>query len=102
MLKVAVVGVGGVSWAHLQAWKSMPDVELVALCDVRPEQMEGHPNQRHYTDYSEMLDKEELDILDICLPSYLHADAAVAALERGIHVLCEKPISLNKADVRRV
>ena len=102
MLKVALVGVGGVSWAHLQAWESMSDVELVALCDVRPQQMEGHPNQRHYTDLTEMLDKEELDILDICLPSYLHADAAVMALERGIHVLCEKPISLNKADVRRV
>ena len=98
MLKVAVVGVGGVSWAHLQAWESMADVDLVALCDIRPERLEGHPNQRLYTDMTEMLDKEELDILDICLPSYLHADAAVAALERGIHVLCEKPISLKRED----
>ena len=55
-----------------------------------------------YTDFGEMLDAEQIDILDICLPTYLHADFAVQALERGIHVICEKPISLNGEDVERV
>ena len=49
-----------------------------------------------------MLKSEQLDILDICLPTYLHADYAVRALEQGIHVLCEKPISLKKEDVDRI
>lgn len=61
-----------------------------------------YPGKRHYTDFEEMLKSEQLDILDICLPTYLHADYAVRALERGIHVLCEKPISLKEEDVDRI
>ena len=76
--------------------------ELVALCDVRPEMMEQYPGIRQYTDYEEMLSHERLDIVDICLPTYLHADYAVKTMERGIHVICEKPISLKKEDVARV
>ena len=102
MLKVGLVGVGGISGAHIPAWQSMEDVELVALCDVRPEQMMRYPELRQYTDMDDMLAKEQLDILDICLPTYLHADAAVKAMERGIHVLSEKPVSLKTEDVHRL
>ena len=102
MLKVGLVGVGGISGAHIPAWQSMEDVELVALCDVRPEQMTCYPELRQYTDMDDMLAKEQLDILDICLPTYLHADAAVKAMERGIHVLSEKPVSLKTEDVHRL
>lgn len=102
MLKVGLVGVGGISGAHIPAWEEMKDAELVALCDIRPEQMAKYPDKHCYTSLDEMLEKEELDILDICLPTYLHADAAVKAMEIGIHVLCEKPISLKKEDVKRV
>ncbi|MBQ5970333.1 MAG: Gfo/Idh/MocA family oxidoreductase [Clostridia bacterium] len=101
MLKVALVGVGGISGAHIPAWNNMEDAELVALCDIRPKQMERYPEQRHYTDFDEMLAKEQIDILDICLPTYLHVDFAVKAMQRGINVLCEKPISLKKDDVAR-
>ena len=102
MLKVGLVGVGGISGAHIPAWQSMEDVEFVALCDVRPEQMTRYPELRQYTDMDDMLAKEQLDILDICLPTYLHADAAVKAMERGIHVLSEKPVSLTAEDVHRL
>ena len=102
MLKVGLVGVGGISGAQIPAWQSMEDVELVALCDVRPEQMTRYPELRQYTDMDDMLAKEQLDILDICLPTYLHADAAVKAMERGIHVLSEKPVSLKTEDVHRL
>ena len=102
MLKVALVGVGGISGAHIPAWEAMADAELVALCDIRPEQMEKYPDKHHYTDFGEMLDNEQIDILDICLPTYLHADFAVQAMQRGIHVLCEKPVSLKREDVARV
>ena len=101
MLKVGLVGTGGISRAHIPAWIAMEETELVALCDIRPEQMEEFPNQRHYTDFEEMLRKEELDILDICLPTYLHVDFAVKALEKGIHVICEKPIAFREEDVKR-
>ena len=102
MLKIALVGVGGISGAHIPAWDAMEDTELVAICDIRPERMEPYPDKRQYTDFEEMLAKEEIDILDICLPTYLHADFAIKAMEKGIHVICEKPISLKEEDVERV
>ncbi|MBO7179073.1 MAG: Gfo/Idh/MocA family oxidoreductase [Clostridia bacterium] len=102
MLKVAVVGVGGISGAHIPAWEEIKEVELVALCDIRQERLDQYPNKRHYNDFKEMLEKEEIDILDICLPTYLHTDYAVEAMEKGINVICEKPISLKEEDVERV
>lgn len=102
MLKIGLVGVGGISGAHIPAWEAMEGAELVAICDIRTERMEKYPEKRHYTDFEEMLNNEELDILDICLPTYLHADFAVKAMEKGINVICEKPISLKEEDVERV
>lgn len=104
MLKVGLVGVGGISGAHIPAWENRADAELVALCDIRTERMERFENtdKRLYTDLDEMLANEELDILDICLPTYLHAEVAIKAMDRGINVVTEKPISLKKDDVERV
>lgn len=102
MLKVGLVGVGGISGAHIPAWEEMKNAELVALCDIRPERMEKYSGKRCYTDFDEMLANEELDILDICLPTYLHADFACKAMEKGINVVTEKPISLKEEDVERV
>ena len=102
MLKVGLVGVGGISGAHIPAWEEMADAELVALCDIRPERMEKFTDKRCYTDFDEMLANEEFDIIDICLPTYLHADFAVKAMEKGINVITEKPISLKEEDIDRV
>ncbi len=102
MLKVALVGVGNISGAHIPVWEKAENAELVALCDIRPMQMEKYSDKRCYTDFDEMLEKEDIDILDICLPTYLHADYSVKAMERGINVICEKPISLNPSDIKRI
>ena len=102
MLKVGVVGVGGISGAHIPVWEAMENAELTAICDIRTERMEKYENKRKYTDFDEMLNSEEFDIIDICLPTYLHADFAVKAMERGINVICEKPISLKEEDIDRV
>lgn len=101
MLKVGLVGVGGISAVHIPVWDIMEGAELVAICDIRPEMMEKHPGKRHYTSVDEMLEKEDLDILDVCLPTYLHVDTAIKAMEKGIHVISEKPISLKEEDVER-
>ncbi len=102
MLKIALAGVGGISGEHIPVWDKMEDAELSAICDIRPERMERYPEKRRYTDFNEMLAKEDIDILDICLPTYLHTDYAVKAMEKGINVICEKPVSLNESDVQRV
>lgn len=98
MLKVAVVGVGGISATHIPAWERMEDVEVVALCDINPEQMTQYPEKRCYTDMDEMLRKENLDIVDVCAPTYVHVELSRKALEKGIHVVCEKPLALDPAD----
>ena len=102
MLKVGLVGVGGISGAHIPAWLNLEHVELVAICDIRPKQMEKYQNIKKYTDFDEMLENEQLDILDICLPTYLHADFSVKAMKKGINVICEKPISLKREDVKLI
>lgn len=101
MLKIGLVGVGGISASHISAWNAMPDAELAAICDIRRERLDLYPEQRRYLDFDEMLRSEKLDILDICLPTYLHVDYAVKAMERGIHVICEKPISLKAEEIER-
>ena len=56
MLKVGLVGVGGISGAHIPAWEAMEDAELVALCDIRPERMENYASKRCYLEFDEMLE----------------------------------------------
>lgn len=102
MLRVAEIGMGGISGAHAPVWQRMDDVELVAICDVRPEQMNGYEGVNKYTDFEEMLANEKIDILDITLPTFLHVEYSIKAMERGINVICEKPISLNPDEVKLV
>lgn len=102
MLKVAVIGAGNISGAHIPAWESMDHVELVAVCDLLQEKLDKYPHIRGYQDFDELLDKEKPDIVDICLPTDLHAEYAIRAMERGIHAICEKPISLKQEMVARV
>ncbi len=103
-MKIAVLGAGGISGAHVPAWQRIEEAELVAVCDVMPDRLEKYKDTgaRLYESCDEMLEKEQIDILDICLPTFLHVEFAIKAMERGINVICEKPISLNKEDVDRV
>lgn len=98
MLKVGLVGAGGISKSHIQAWETLDFAKLVAVCDMRPENLAPFEDKHCYTDLDEMLEREELDILDICVPTFAHVACAKKAMERGIHVLCEKPLSLNPED----
>ena len=102
MLKVGIVGLGGISKVHLAGWKNIEGAEITAVCDIREERFEGHSDKRCYTSYDEMLEKEEFDIVDVCVPTYLHIEFSLKAINKGINVICEKPISLNPADVNKV
>ena len=100
-LKVGIVGIGGISGVHVPAWLEMEDVKVLGICDIRPEQMDKYPGVPHFTDYEKMLSSADFDIIDICLPTPLHVDYAVKAMNRGINVITEKPISLREEDVDR-
>lgn len=101
MLRVGLLGAGGISSSHVPAWEEREDTDLVAVCDLRPENLEKYPGKKHYTSLDEMLDDETLDILDICVPTPFHVDSAVKAMDRGIHVICEKPCALDPKDIER-
>ena len=100
-MKIALIGVGGMGSVHLGVYKSMKDIELVALCDVRMDMLQKKAeglSARLYSDYEEMLAIEKPDMVDICTPTYLHAEQAIKAMESGAHVLSEKPMALNSEE----
>ncbi|MCS7104078.1 MAG: Gfo/Idh/MocA family oxidoreductase [Thermofilaceae archaeon] len=98
-LGVAVIGCGFISGVHLRAWKKIPDVKLLAVVDV----IEGKAKKaaqdfdvpHRFTDYHKVLDMKDVEIVDICTPTYTHAEIAIAAAKNGKHVLVEKPIALK-------
>ncbi|MCL4544803.1 MAG: Gfo/Idh/MocA family oxidoreductase [Chloroflexi bacterium] len=99
-VKVGVIGVG-VGRGHIREYMDCPDAELVAICDADAVRMAevvdrmGLKGVTTYADYHEMLKHKGLEAVSIALPNFLHAPIAIAALESGKHVLCEKPLALN-------
>jgi UDP-N-acetylglucosamine 3-dehydrogenase len=99
-LRVAVIGAGNMGRHHVRLYHAMAGVELVAIVDLAPSDqvlaMAG--GARVYTDYASMFAKEPVDAVSIVLPTALHLEVAVAALEAGAHVLVEKPIAASVAE----
>lgn len=100
--RVGIVGCGGISRTHMHAYRSVFPVDVVAAADIQEEKIEKFSEEYRvkavYTDYREMLDKEELDIISVCTLADSHCEITVAAAERGIHVFCEKPMALDLAE----
>ena len=101
-LRAAVVGVGNIGQsAHIPAYLNSTEAELVALCDIDEQRLAqvgerfGIAPEHRYTDYREMYANENLDVVSICTPTYLHYEQTIAALENKIHVCCEKPMAMN-------
>lgn len=97
MIRVALAGTGGISSVHLASYRLMNDVELVAVADIDTDkaQRKVWPGIKIFGDVDEMLKNEKIDLLDICLPTFLHAQYSIKAMDRGINVLCEKPAAIN-------
>lgn len=114
-LRVAVLGLGMMGNTHLDVYSRRPDVEVIAMADANPDRLSGKvraggniegqasgdhlfPEARRYAEAAELIDAEEADIIDICLPTPLHQRYALQALERGRHVLVEKPLCRSAAE----
>ena len=121
MLKVGLVGVGFMGRGHLDNYLRLEaegfPVKLTAICDIDPNKFKNifvkgnidvgtgtydFSKYNLYTDLDEMLERENLDYVDIALPTYLHAEASVKALNKGLHVLCEKPMALTSAECQEM
>ena len=107
MLKVGIIGCGGIAnQKHLPALAGIEEVEVVAFCDIVEERAilskntYGTSDGRVYSDYKEMLKKEDLDIVHVCTPNSSHAEISIAAMEADNHVMCEKPMAKTAEEAR--
>lgn len=98
MIRTAIVGMGFIGMAHLEALRRIPHIEIAALCDARTDLQKLCVNYgipRAFSDYRQMMDEMELEAVHICTPNHTHYEIAKYALEHGIHVLCEKPFTMT-------
>lgn len=96
MIRAAVIGVGSMGKNHARVYNELDNVDLVAVSDVNGElasKVARRYRSRHYADYREMLAEEELDLVSIAVPTVLHLPVALDVIERGVHLLLEKPIA---------
>ena len=104
-VRVGLVGIGGMGGCHFGNYAEIKGAELVAVCDVRYEMAKekvGDKNINVYDSLEKMIASEKLDMIDICTPSYMHKDMAIELLNKGYHVLCEKPMTINSEDAKEV
>jgi predicted dehydrogenase len=105
MIKVAIIGTGAISGAHIEAYLQFPQrCKIVALCDLNPDKAEAKRAQygldaRVVSDYRELF-QDGIDLVSLCLPPYVHAPATIDFLKAGSHVIVEKPMasSLKECD----
>ena len=107
-LKIGIIGCGGIAnGKHMPALKTVPEVEMVAFCDIVKERAEkaaaefGAEGAQVFTDYRELL-ALDLDVVHVLTPNRQHSQITVDALEAGKHVMCEKPMAINTAEAQRM
>jgi predicted dehydrogenase len=97
-IKAAIVGTGFIGPAHLEALRRIPNVEVVALVEVNQELADEKAKQlgipRAYI-FADMLKQDDIDVVHICTPNFLHYSQAKAVLEAEKHVVCEKPLAIS-------
>jgi predicted dehydrogenase len=105
MIRTAMVGLGKMGLSHLAILRAHPQLDLVAGCDSTAyltDVLTTYSGLKCYDDFDRMLDQEPLDALVVATPSKLHAAMVEKALNKGLHVFCEKPFVLDPADGERL
>jgi predicted dehydrogenase len=102
IMRVGVIGCGGIAPAHIKVYKHLNNVELVSLCDLNQERAKQLASQfrvnKVYTNYFEMFEKENLDFVDICTPVSTHARIVCDAAKYLPAILVEKPMAMNVSE----
>lgn len=106
-LKAAVIGCGAIAHhCHIPGYLAAKNVEIVAVVDPNKKNRDSAKEKfkipKGYTDADAMLRAEKPDMVSVCSPNRFHADQAIAALQNGCHVLCEKPMCVDAKDVKRI
>lgn len=104
-LRFAILGTGRIAGDYLRALEDVPQLDLIAVVDARPElarsvgERSGVP---HFTSCAELFDAHDVEAVLVAVPPDLHEEVTVLALENGAHVLCEKPFALDLASAQRM
>jgi predicted dehydrogenase len=101
-VRVGVIGVGWAGRQHLAAYDALPGAQVVGLAGleepVRTALAVQYGVERHVARWEDLLEFDELDAVSVAVPTFLHAPIAIAALQRGLHVLSEKPMARNASE----
>ena len=102
--RAGVVGTGFIGKVHIETLRRLGNVEVVALADsaTAKENAEALCVPNWFSDYREMIDKMDLDVIHICTPNYTHFEIAMYALDHGVNVLCEKPMTTSIEDAEKL
>jgi len=103
MKRIAIIGFGFIGKAHLQAYKHIKNAEVTTICTRS--NITNQEISEHYeivSDFSEVLSNDEIDIVDICLPTYLHEQSIIQAAKAGKQIICEKPLTLSPESAEKI
>jgi len=101
--RVGIIGCGAIFFVHALPLHLLENTDIVAVCDIKPKALETAKQLFHcdgYADYHELLGREDIDVVHILTPHYLHAPMVIEAANAGKHVLTEKPMSITLEDAR--
>ncbi len=107
-IRVGLIGCGGIMRPHISGYLSIQDkAEIVAINEISQDNITKTKEQigkemQVYSDWNDMLKKEQLDAVDICLPHHLHKPAIIDAARAGKHIICEKPLCLNMKEAEEI
>jgi predicted dehydrogenase len=105
-LKIGVIGCGWVSNGHIAAWKKVKNVQIVSVCDLYEDAARSMVKKwnidEYYLDFGELLDKSDVDVVDICTPPSTHRNYMVQALSDGVHAVTEKPMTMTVKDAQDI
>ena len=101
-VRVGIIGCGGIAnGKHMPSLHKLPNVKMVAFCDLIPQRAEdaksqyGTPDAQTYTDYHDLLARDDIEVVHVLTPNCAHAEISIAALMSGKHVMCEKPMAAS-------
>lgn len=104
-LNFGLIGCGRIASRHVQSMKNLPDTRLVAVADIIESRANRYSQENDadaYLDYRRLLDRKDIDVVNICTPSGLHAQMAIEAMQAGKHVIVEKPMALLLQDADKM
>jgi len=105
MLRAAVIGIGAMGKNHVRIYTDLDNVKLIAVADCDSEQVKKITNKyniKGYINYLEMLNKEKIDLVSVVVPTTLHKQVAIDAINKGINVLLEKPIATTISEAKEI